>query len=64
MNSENPEAYTTRFGPVELVYSTEFKDIEFAIEKEKQIKKWSQQKKKALIDGKYEDLPNLSKKKF
>jgi putative endonuclease len=34
-----------------------------AIEKEKQIKKWSKAKKEALIKGKFEDSPNLAKKK-
>ncbi|MEE3225405.1 MAG: GIY-YIG nuclease family protein, partial [Bacteroidota bacterium] len=37
---------------------------DLAIEFEKKIKKWSQAKKEALIDGKYEKLPNLAKKRF
>jgi putative endonuclease len=39
-------------------------DIEQAIAFEKKIKKWSQAKKLALIEGRYKDLPNLAKKKF
>ena len=39
-------------------------DIEQAIAFEKKIKKWSQAKKIALIEGRYEDLPNLAKKNF
>jgi putative endonuclease len=35
-----------------------------AIEKEKQIKKWSREKKEALINNEFEKLPNLAKKKF
>jgi putative endonuclease len=35
-----------------------------AIEKEKQIKKWSRAKKEAVINGCFEDLVNLSKKDF
>jgi putative endonuclease len=35
-----------------------------AISTEKQIKKWSRVKKEALINEKYELLPNLAKKKF
>jgi putative endonuclease len=31
---------------------------------EKQIKKWSTAKKQALIDGQFEKLPNLARKKF
>jgi len=33
-----------------------------AIEFEKKLKKWSKAKKLALIEGRYDDLPNLSKK--
>ncbi|WP_299895244.1 GIY-YIG nuclease family protein [uncultured Aquimarina sp.] len=50
--------------PLELVYSCEFTDIQLAIDGEKQIKKWSRAKKTALINGDYEQLPNLAKKKF
>lgn len=39
-------------------------DIEQAIIFEKKIKKWSQAKKLALIEERFEDLPNLAKKKF
>jgi putative endonuclease len=33
-----------------------------AIDTEKQIKKWSQAKKEALINNDYDALPNLAKK--
>jgi putative endonuclease len=46
-----------------LKFYAEFSNIENAIEKEKQIKKWSRAKKEALIDGDYDSLPSLSKKK-
>jgi putative endonuclease len=36
----------------------------YAIDKEKQIKKWSRLKKEALINGDYDSLPNLAKKRF
>jgi putative endonuclease len=39
-------------------------DIEQAISFEKKIKKWSQAKKLALIEDRFDDLPNLAKKKF
>ena len=42
----------------------EFTDINLAIDTEKQIKKWSRAKKEALINGDYDALPNLAKKKF
>ncbi|MFA5555617.1 MAG: GIY-YIG nuclease family protein [Flavobacteriaceae bacterium] len=58
------ESYTYSRRPLELVYYTTFTDIVIAIEYEKKIKKWSKQKKLALIEGRYDDLPNLSKKEF
>jgi len=60
----NPSAYTFSRRPIQLVFYTEFNDINFAIQKEKQFKKWSKMKKEALINGEFENLPNLSKKKF
>jgi len=59
-----PESYTAKRLPVELVFYTDFTDIFIAISKEKQIKNWSRAKKEALIAGKFDDLPNLSKKEF
>ncbi|PCI09477.1 MAG: hypothetical protein COB73_05470 [Flavobacteriaceae bacterium] len=55
-------SYTSKRLPVELVFYAEFTDINFAIEK--QIKNWSKAKKEALINGDYDALPNLAKKKF
>jgi putative endonuclease len=46
-----------------VFYGT-FTNAELAIATEKQIKKWSKAKKEALINGDYEKLPNLAKKKF
>ena len=59
-----PDCYTFNRRPLELVFYAEFTDINFAIDKEKQIKKWSRAKKEALINGDYDSLPNLAKKKF
>ena len=58
------DSYTSKRRPVNLVYYCEFTDPNLAIETEKRIKKWSKAKKKALIAGEYEKLPNLAKKKF
>ena len=58
------DSFTYSRSPVTLVFFSEFTDINIAIEKEKQIKKWSQAKKEALIKGDYMALPNLAKKKF
>ncbi len=56
-------SYTQKRLPVQLVYYHTFTDIIIAIDFEKKIKKWSKSKKLALIEGRYDDLPNLSKKK-
>ena len=58
------KSYTYKRRPLELVFYAEFSEAGFAIEKEKQIKKWSKAKKEALINDEYEKLPNLAKKKF
>ncbi|WP_073178912.1 GIY-YIG nuclease family protein [Flagellimonas flava] len=57
-------SYTFFRRPIILVYFSEFTCIKTAIEKEKQIKKWSKAKKEALIQENYHLLPNLAKKKF
>ena len=59
-----PDCYTASRRPLELVFYAEFTNIGFAIDKEKQIKKWSRAKKEALINCEYDALPNLAKKKF
>ena len=59
-----PKAYTAKRLPVQLVYLTSFTEVNLAIAKEKQIKKWSRRKKIALINSEFNDLRNLSKKKF
>ncbi|MFN3968219.1 GIY-YIG nuclease family protein [Flavobacterium sp.] len=59
-----PDCYTFKRRPLKLVFYCEFTDINIAFEKEKQIKKWSKAKKEALINGDYDALPNLAKKKF
>jgi putative endonuclease len=50
------KAYTYTRRPVELKYVEVFNDIKQAISREKQIKKWSQKKKLAIIEERYEDL--------
>lgn len=60
----NPDAYTYNRRPLELVFAAEFTNPYVAIEREKQFKNWSRKKKEALIEGRFEDLPNLAKKDF
>ena len=62
--AKHPGSYTAKRLPVELVFYTEYTDINMAIVQEKQIKSWSKAKKEAAIEGRFEDLPNLAKKKF
>jgi putative endonuclease len=57
-------SYTFKRRPINLKFYAEFTEPSRAIETEKQIKKWSKDKKIALINNKFEDLKNLAKKKF
>ncbi|WP_299272817.1 GIY-YIG nuclease family protein [uncultured Psychroserpens sp.] len=61
---KHEDSYTFRRRPLQLVFYTEFSDINIAIQREKQIKKWSRAKKEVLINGDFEALPNLAKKSF
>lgn len=63
-NGLHSKSYTFSRRPVELVYYAKFTDINIAILKEKQIKKWSKAKKEVLIKGDFDELPNLAKKSF
>ena len=56
--------YTKQRLPIELIYSEEFDRIDYAFNREKQIQSWSRKKKQALIEGRLNDLPVLSKKVF
>jgi predicted N-formylglutamate amidohydrolase/predicted GIY-YIG superfamily endonuclease len=53
--------FTHHRRPVELVWSDQCLDRETAFNIERQIKGWSRLKKKALIEGRFDDLPGLSK---
>jgi putative endonuclease len=57
----HPKSWTARRLPVKLVYSEEFKYVNDAIAREKQIKRWSQEKKRALINSNFEKLSELAK---
>jgi putative endonuclease len=48
---------------VRLVYTEEFESIEAAFRREKQLHGWSRLKRKALIDGRIDDLRNLSRRR-
>jgi putative endonuclease len=53
--------HTKSYLPVKLIYQEEFKRIDEAFYREKQIQGWSRKKKEALIIGDYTKLVNLSK---
>jgi len=52
--------YTKSRLPVELMYFEEYKRIDVAFYREKQVQGWSRKKKLALIEGKLELLPKLA----
>jgi putative endonuclease len=62
-NGVNSSSYTYKKRPIHLIYSEEFIDVKQAIEREKQLKKWSRLKKEALINNDLVTLKNLSKSK-
>jgi len=56
--------YTKKKHPVKLVYFEEYSRIDEAFYREKQIQSWSHAKKKALLEGKNENLKHLARKDF
>ncbi|MGE5944936.1 MAG: GIY-YIG nuclease family protein [Flavobacteriales bacterium] len=63
-SGKHKDSYTHSRRPLPLAFYAEFTDPNVAIATEKQIKKWSKAKKEALINGEFDHLPNLAKKKF
>ncbi len=56
--------YTKKRLPVELVYYEEYSNITEAFYREKQVQGWGRKKKQALIEGHYDELPLLAKKRW
>lgn len=56
-SGKNKQSYTYDKRPVELVFYETFTDPETGIAYEKKLKKWSKQKKEALIHSEYHKLP-------
>ena len=52
--------YTSSRLPAIMVWSAEFQHLDDAIGYERRIKRWSRQKKEALIAERYDALPKLS----
>jgi putative endonuclease len=59
----NLQCYTYKRRPLQLVFRERFTDVNQAIAFEKQVKGWNRAKKAAIINGKWELLPDLSKRK-
>ena len=57
------KCYTYQRRPVKLRYLEIYNDINQAIIREKQIKRWSRKKKQALIDNKQDELSKLARGK-
>lgn len=55
--------YTRRRLPVELLYYEEYDNVVDAFYREKQVQGWSRKKKEALMEGRNNDLIELSKKR-
>jgi putative endonuclease len=56
-------SYTAKRQPVTLVFMQEFDRIDEAWQREKQVQGWSRAKRIALIEGRFDDLPGLSRSK-
>lgn len=52
--------YTRKKLPVELVYYEEYERIDEAFAREKQVQRWSQKKKEALMNSDIESVKKLS----
>ena len=55
-------AYTRRRRPVRLAWHAWYDSVAEAFAMEKRIQGWSRAKRQALIDGRFEDLPGLSRR--
>ena len=53
--------YTRRRRPVRVVWTAEFNSVRDAYFLEKQIQGWGHAKRRALIEGRFEDLPALAR---
>ena len=63
-NERRGAAYTFKHRPVRLIYSEPFGSRAEAVKRERQIKRWSREKKEALIAGNLRELQHLSKRRL
>jgi putative endonuclease len=57
-------AYTRRRRPVRLVWAAEFQRIDEAFAFEKRVQGWSRRKRRALIEGRWDALPELASRSW
>jgi putative endonuclease len=62
-NEGRGAAHTYKYRPVTLVYSERFESETAAVKRERQIKRWSHEKKQALVEGDTARLKRLSKRR-
>ena len=55
--------YTSRRRPLTLVYSEKHQTVDSAHRRERQVKRWTKEKKEALINGDLAGLKALSKRR-
>ena len=54
--------YTASRQPVTLLFAQEYDRMDEAYAREKQIQGWSRKKREALIGGRFDELPALSRR--
>ena len=57
---EKIEGFTKKYHVHKLVYFEEYSDVQYAIEREKQLKKWIRVKKNNLVETKNPNWDDLS----
>ena len=57
---EKIEGFTKKYHVHKLVYFEEYSDVQYAIEREKQLKKWIRAKKNNLVETKNPNWNDLS----
>jgi predicted GIY-YIG superfamily endonuclease len=60
-NDGRAAAYTFKHRPVHLVYSEVFDSEIVTVTRERQLKRWSHEKKRALVEANVERLKHVSK---
>ncbi|PAU93698.1 endonuclease [Aliifodinibius salipaludis] len=62
--ANNPKSFTAKYNVNRLVYFEDFKGIQKAIKREKQLKRWRREKKVTLIESINPGWKDLSKELY